>query len=106
MTPEEFIDLWKDNKLTERGGAQAHFDDLCDLLGVDKPRDPDNYCFEHGAKKSGGGDGWADVWKRGCFGWENKSRGETAPQRCISSSFRWASEDAALMVASIDQERA
>jgi hypothetical protein len=35
MTPEEFIALWKDNKLTERGGAQAHFDDLCDLLGVD-----------------------------------------------------------------------
>jgi hypothetical protein len=75
MTPEEFIDLWKDNKLTERGGAQAHFDDLCELLGVDKPRDPDNYCFEHGAKKSGGGDGWADVWKRGCFGWENKKPG-------------------------------
>jgi len=75
MTPEEFIDLWKDNKLTERGGAQGHFDDLCDLLGVDKPRDPDNYCFEHGAKKSGGGDGWADVWKRGCFGWENKKPG-------------------------------
>ncbi|MDO8722539.1 MAG: N-6 DNA methylase [Syntrophales bacterium] len=75
MTPEEFIDLWKDNKLTERGGAQGHFDDLCDLLGVDKPRDPDNYCFEHGAKKSGGGDGWADVWKRGYFGWENKKPG-------------------------------
>jgi len=75
MTPEEFIALWKDNKLTERGGAQAHFDDLCDLLGVDKPRDPDNYCFERGAKKSDGGDGWADVWKRGCFGWENKKPG-------------------------------
>jgi hypothetical protein len=36
MTPEAFIALWKDNKLTERGGAQAHFDDLCDLLGVAK----------------------------------------------------------------------
>jgi len=75
MTPEEFIAIWKDNKLTERGGAQAHFDDLCDLLGVDKPRDPDNYCFERGARKSAGGDGWADVWKRGCFGWENKKPG-------------------------------
>ncbi|KAF0159989.1 MAG: N6 adenine-specific DNA methyltransferase protein N12 cla [Syntrophaceae bacterium] len=75
MKPEEFINLWKDNKLTERGGAQAHFDDLCDLLGVDKPRDPDNYCFERGAKKSGGSDGWADVWKRGYFGWENKKPG-------------------------------
>lgn len=75
MTPEQFIAIWKNNKLTERGGAQAHFDDLCELLGVDKPRDPDNYCFERGAKKSGGGDGWADVWKRGFFGWENKKPG-------------------------------
>ncbi|MCX5828025.1 MAG: N-6 DNA methylase [Deltaproteobacteria bacterium] len=75
ITPEQFIDLWKDNKLTERGGAQPHFDDLCDLLGVDKPRDPVNYCFERGAKKSGGSDGWADVWKRGYFGWENKKPG-------------------------------
>ncbi len=75
MTPEKFIALWKDNKLTERAGAQGHFDDLCDLLGFDKPRDEDNYCFERGAKKSDGSDGWADVWKRGCFGWENKKPG-------------------------------
>jgi type II restriction/modification system DNA methylase subunit YeeA len=75
MTPEQFISLWKDNKLTERAGAQAHFDDLCDLLGVAKPRDPERYCFERGAKKAGGGDGWADVWKRNHFGWENKKPG-------------------------------
>jgi hypothetical protein len=79
MTPEAFIARWKDNKLTERAGAQGHFDDLCELLGVDKPRDPENYCFERGAKKSAGGadarQGWADVWKRGHFGWENKKPG-------------------------------
>jgi hypothetical protein len=75
MTPAKFISRWKSNKLTERAGAQPHFDDLCELLGVDKPRDPDNYCFERGAKKSGGGDGWADVWKRGHFAWENKKPG-------------------------------
>ncbi|RLJ67661.1 class I SAM-dependent DNA methyltransferase [Sulfurisoma sediminicola] len=75
MTPEKFIALWRDNPLTERAGAQGHFDDLCDLLGVDKPRDPDDYCFERGAGKAGGGDGWADVWKRGHFGWENKRPG-------------------------------
>ena len=75
MTPEQFIALWKDNKLTERAGAQAHFDDLCDLLGVAKPRDPDNYCFERGAQKASSGNGWADVWKRGHFGWENKKPG-------------------------------
>lgn len=75
MTPEHFIATWKNNPLNERAGAQGHFDDLCDLLGVDKPRDPDNYCFERGAKKAGGGDGWADVWKRNHFGWENKKPG-------------------------------
>ncbi len=75
MTPEQFIALWKNNPLTERAGAQAHFDDLCDLLGVAKPRDPENYCFERGARKAGGGNGWADVWMRSRFGWENKKPG-------------------------------
>jgi type II restriction/modification system DNA methylase subunit YeeA len=75
MTPAQFIARWQNNPLTERAGAQGHFDDLCDLLGVDKPRDPDNYCFERGAGKASGGDGWADVWKRGHFGWENKRPG-------------------------------
>jgi type II restriction/modification system DNA methylase subunit YeeA len=75
MTPEQFIARWKGNPLSERAGAQGHFDDLCELLGVDKPRDSDNYCFERGAGKAGGGEGWADVWKRGCFGWENKRPG-------------------------------
>jgi type II restriction/modification system DNA methylase subunit YeeA len=75
MTPAQFIALWQNNPLSERAGAQGHFDDLCDLLGVDKPRDPDNYCFERGAGKASGGDGWADVWKRGHFGWENKRPG-------------------------------
>ncbi len=75
MTPAQFIARWKGSTLTERAGAQAHFDDLCELLGVDKPRDPDHYCFERGAKKTSGGNGWADVWKRGHFGWENKKPG-------------------------------
>lgn len=75
MTPEQFIAAWRDNPLTERAGAQQWFSDLCDLLGVDKPRDLDHYCFERGAQKTAGGQGWADVWKRGCFGWENKKPG-------------------------------
>lgn len=75
MTPAQFIARWQNNKLNERAGAQGHFDDLCDLLGVDKPRDVDNYCFERGAKKASGGDGWADVWKRNHFAWENKKPG-------------------------------
>ncbi len=75
MMPEKFISTWTSNKLTEKAGAQSHFDDLCDLLNVDKPRDPENYCFERGAIKDSGKDGWADVWKRDHFGWENKKPG-------------------------------
>lgn len=33
------------------------------------------YAFEKGVTKASGSGGWADVWKRGCFGWEYKSRG-------------------------------
>ena len=32
------------------------------------------YCFERGTAKTGGGDGWADVWRKGCFGWEYKGK--------------------------------
>ena len=40
MNPAEFIALWKDNKLSERGGAQQHFSDLCDVITVYEP-DPE-----------------------------------------------------------------
>ncbi len=75
MTPQAFIEKWWHNKLSERAGAQQHFLDLCELLGVEKPADPDNYCFERGAKKTGAAHGWADVWKRGAFAWEYKGPG-------------------------------
>lgn len=38
MTPQAFIAKWRDNPLTERAGAQAHFEDLCALLEVEPPR--------------------------------------------------------------------
>ncbi|MDP2823279.1 MAG: hypothetical protein Q8O52_11480 [Sulfuritalea sp.] len=43
MTPAQFVALWQNNPLTERAGAQGHFDDLCELLGVDKPRDSGHF---------------------------------------------------------------
>lgn len=76
MTPAEFIAKWQGSPLTERAGAQTYFNDLCEMLGVDKPNDPDNYCFERGASRTGAGHGWADVWKRSCFAWENKAPGK------------------------------
>jgi type II restriction/modification system DNA methylase subunit YeeA len=81
MTPEQFIEKWKAADLNERAAAQSHFNDLCELLDEPKPTDADPkgewYCFEKGATKTTGGKGWADVWKRDCFGWEYKSRGRS-----------------------------
>jgi type II restriction/modification system DNA methylase subunit YeeA len=80
MTPGDFISKWSDTGLRERAGSQSHFIDLCNLLGEKPPTDADKtgewYAFEKGAMKTGGGDGWADVWKRGCFAWEYKSPGK------------------------------
>ncbi|WP_210267748.1 class I SAM-dependent DNA methyltransferase [Rhizobium ruizarguesonis] len=78
MTPDQFIAKWKHSTLKERSASQSHFNDLCDVLGVDKPTDVDQkgdwYCFERGASKTAGGEGWADVWKRSHFGWEYKGK--------------------------------
>jgi type II restriction/modification system DNA methylase subunit YeeA len=78
MTPAQFISKWSDSRLRERQGAQEHFIDLCRLLGQPTPAEDDpvgeRYCFERGAAKVGGGDGWADVWRKGCFGWEYKGK--------------------------------
>jgi hypothetical protein len=71
MTPEEFRDKWHGNTRSERSAAQSHFIDLCGLLGVDKPGSP-AYEFEKSTRKIGGAQGFADVWKDGCFIWEYK----------------------------------
>ena len=78
MISESFIATWKANTRNEAAASKAHFLDLCALLDVPPPHsDPTGttYAFEKGVKKAAGGGGWADVWKRGCFGWEYKSRG-------------------------------
>lgn len=81
MTPQEFITKWGPGgpayALNERAGAQPHFMDLCALLNVATPGDADNYCFERGVTKTGTGQGFADVWKRGCFALEYKGPGKS-----------------------------
>src|SRR5690606_39404232 len=76
MTPEQFVSKWKDAALGERQGAQSHWIDLCKLLGKPAPSDHDQqgetYCFERGAQKSSGGNGWADVWFKDHFAVEYK----------------------------------
>ena len=78
MTPNEFIAKWHASELKERSAAQEHFIDLCRLLGEPTPAEADpkgaRYCFERGALKDSGGEGWADVWKRHCFAWEYKGK--------------------------------
>ena len=78
VTPHAFIAKWRDATLKERSAAQEHFLDHCRLLDEPTPAEADptgaTYCFERGARKDTGGDGWADVWKRHCFAWEYKGQ--------------------------------
>jgi len=72
-----FAARWRENTRRERASSQEHFIDLCRLLGVPTPNEADptgeSYTFEAGAERlSTGRQGWADVWKRGHFGWEYK----------------------------------
>ena len=78
MTPGAFIAKWRASELKERSASQEHFIDLCRLLAEPTPAEADptgeHYCFERGARKDTGGDGWADVWKRHHFAWEYKGK--------------------------------
>src|SRR5680860_148258 len=78
LTPAEFATKWSGSTTTERAASQEHFIDLCRMIGVPTPHDGDptgdTYAFEKGAGKSAGGDGFADVWKRGHFAWEYKGK--------------------------------
>jgi hypothetical protein len=78
MTAAEFIAKWGKAELKERSAAQEHFLDLCALFGHPTPAQADptgeSFCFEKDAAKHGGGDGFADVWKKGFFGWEYKGK--------------------------------
>jgi hypothetical protein len=78
MTPDDFIEKWTASTRNEQAAAKEHFIDLCGLLGVPTPGSDatgKDYAFEKGATKTTGGRGWADVWRRDCFGWEYKSKG-------------------------------
>jgi type II restriction/modification system DNA methylase subunit YeeA len=78
MTPQEFVAKWRSSTLKERSGSQEHFIDLCRMLGHETPAQADSegtwFTFEKGADKSTGGQGWADVWKKGFFAWEYKGK--------------------------------
>ena len=74
----EFVTRWKASTLTERSAAQSHFIDLCEVLHQPHPaaadQTGDSYTFEKHVSTLKGGKGFADVWKRGNFGWEYKGK--------------------------------
>lgn len=78
MKVSEFISKWKKSNLKESAAAQEHFIDLCNILEHPTPGavDPDGtwFTFEYGAQKTTGKNGFADVWKKGYFGWEYKGK--------------------------------
>lgn len=84
MTPQDFIAKWgapggvpgPAYALNEEQGAQSHFLDLCELLGVPKPGSAADYRFEEKSDVIGGKTGYADVFMRGVFAWENKAPGK------------------------------
>ena len=80
MDLSNFVRKWNASTLNERSAAQQHFRDLCDALSVPHPTELDeigaSYTFEKRVAKAGTGEqGYADVWKRGWFAWEYKSKG-------------------------------
>lgn len=87
MTPEEFVAKWKRVGVKESASSQTHFNELCELLGVDKPLDIDPkgefYTFDRTLEKSTGGRGFADVWYRDHFAWEYKGK-----EKDLSAAFR------------------
>ena len=93
MTPQQFIAKWGPGgpafELNERQGAQPHFMDLCALLGVPTPGstpgstagsltgERSDYIFEQDTLVLGEARGYADVFKRDHFAWENKAPGKS-----------------------------
>jgi len=74
----EFVERYKASTLSERAAAQSHFIDLCEVLGHPHPAAADqtgeSFTFEKHVSTDDDGKGFADVWKRGCFGWEYKGK--------------------------------
>ena len=78
LSVPEFVQRWKLNSQSERASAQAHFLNLCDMLGEPQPAEADSagerYAFEKAIAKTRGGKGFADVWLRDHFAWEYKGK--------------------------------
>ena len=89
LSPVQFATKWQGSVRTERAASQEHFIDLCRMLGVKTPNEADPtgdfYAFEKGAEKTGGGDGFADVWNRATSRGSTRASARTSRRRTRSS---------------------
>jgi hypothetical protein len=78
MNPQEFVAKWRQVHLKESSAYQQHFIDVCRLVGHLAPSEIDPagtfFTFQAGAIKTGGEQGFADVWYKGHFAWEYKGK--------------------------------
>ena len=78
MKPQEFVNKWADSPLGEKQIAQAHFLDVCRLVGVEMPggvgitQRGETFVFEQSLKQTSG-HGFADVYYQNHFAIEYKS---------------------------------
>ena len=76
----------------------------CVQLGEQTPTDADPkgewYAFEKGATKTTGGEGWADVWKRGCL--HSSQKCDCAAARSVKSAARHLVMKSAASMARVD----
>jgi type II restriction/modification system DNA methylase subunit YeeA len=74
----DFVERWKASTLSERAASQSHFINLCEVLGQQPPAEADQtgdtFTFEKHVSTLDDGKGFADVWKKGFFGWEYKGK--------------------------------
>ena len=85
MTPQQFINRWRDKKdFGERQASQPWFLDVLKLVGHPDPIDynnRNNFTFEKDVpgEKGVSGVGHADAYKQGHFGWEFKGSAAALP---------------------------
>lgn len=90
MHLDPFITRWSESGDAERANKDSFLNELCDLLGVERPRpktgDParDLYIFEKDVARTRAGGtsiGRIDLYKHGCFLLEAKQGAATGPRR-------------------------
>jgi hypothetical protein len=103
MPFEPFISRWSTSGSGERANKDSYLNELCDVLGVERPHpktgDPakDFYVFEKGvprAKAIGIASSFVDLYKEGSFLLEAKQGAATGPKRRDSPAWNQMMSDA------------